>query len=141
VFSNAVVSIEQHVEWITDCIKYLRERRIERIEATVEAEDRWVTHAREVADGTLYPLASSWYIGANIPGKPRVLMPYAGGVGAYRQKCAAVAASDYEGFLLTSAPHYRAHDGLTSESAAIDDAAAVTRESQGSALNINGSSL
>lgn len=103
VFSNAVVSIEQHVEWITGCIAHLREHHIECIEASVEAEDRWVAHAREVADGTLYPLANSWYIGANIPGKPRVLMPYAGGVGAYRQKCDAVAANDYEGFSLTRA--------------------------------------
>lgn len=103
VFSNAIVSIEQHVEWITGCITYLRERRIERIEATAEAEDRWVAHVKEVADGTLYPMANSWYIGANIPGKPRVLLPYAGGVGAYRNKCEAVAAQDYEGFSLTRA--------------------------------------
>lgn len=102
VFSNAIVSIEQHVEWISDCIAYLRERRVERIEATAEAEDRWVSHAREVADGTLYPLANSWYIGANIPGKPRVLMPYAGGVGAYRKRCEEIAARGYEGFALST---------------------------------------
>ena len=138
VFSNAVVSIEQHVEWITDCIKYLRERGIERIEATVEAEDRWVTHVREVADGTLYPLANSWYIGANIPGKPRVLMPYAGGVGAYRQKCAAVAANDYEGFTLTRASHHDANGCLISDPAVIGEAAAVKCESQQAPLNING---
>lgn len=141
VFSNAVVSIEQHVEWITDAVKYLRERGIERIEATVEAEDRWVTHAKEVADGTLYPLANSWYIGANIPGKPRVLMPYAGGVGAYRQKCAAVAANDYEGFRLTRAANYDAHDGLTSASASIDAGAAMKSETLESALNIKSNSL
>ncbi|WP_437828101.1 flavin-containing monooxygenase [Sorangium sp. So ce1153] len=103
VFSNAVVSIEQHVEWISGCIAHLRERGIERIEATVEAEDGWVAHMREVAEGTLYPLASSWYIGANIPGKPRVLMPYAGGVGAYRKKCEAIAAQGYDGFSLSRA--------------------------------------
>ncbi|KYF55241.1 cyclohexanone monooxygenase [Sorangium cellulosum] len=101
VFSNAIVSIEQHVEWISDCIRALRERGFDRIEATAEAEDRWVAHVKEVADGTLYPLASSWYIGANIPGKPRVLMPYAGGVGAYRKTCEAVAAHGYEGFALS----------------------------------------
>ncbi|KYF66511.1 cyclohexanone monooxygenase [Sorangium cellulosum] len=103
VFSNAIVSIEQHVEWITGCLTFLRERGIERIEATDEAEDRWVDHVKEVADGTLYPLANSWYIGANIPGKPRVLMPYAGGVGAYRKTCDAVAARGYEGFRLSKA--------------------------------------
>nr|QKW94355.1 phenylacetone monooxygenase [Stigmatella erecta] len=103
VFGNAIVSIEQHVDWITDCITYLQERRLERIEATAEAEDKWVAHVKEVADGTLYPLANSWYIGANIPGKPRVLLPYAGGVGAYRKTCEAVAAQHYEGFSLTKA--------------------------------------
>ncbi|WP_437566184.1 flavin-containing monooxygenase [Sorangium sp. So ce542] len=103
VFSNAIVSIEQHVEWIADCIAYLRARGLERIEATAEAEDRWVAHVKEVADGTLYPLANSWYIGANIPGKPRVLMPYAGGVGAYRKRCEEVAAQGYAGFALSKA--------------------------------------
>ncbi|WP_437720504.1 flavin-containing monooxygenase [Sorangium sp. So ce861] len=103
VFSNAIVSIEQHVEWIADCLAYLRARRLERIEATAEAEDRWVAHVKEVADGTLYPLANSWYIGANIPGKPRVLMPYAGGVGAYRKRCEEVAAQGYAGFALSRA--------------------------------------
>jgi cyclohexanone monooxygenase len=101
VFSNTIVSIEQHVDWLTDCIAYLREHRLERIEATVEAEDGWVAHARELVDRTLFPLADSWYIGANIPGKPRVFMPYVGGVGAYRKKCDAVAARGYEGFTLT----------------------------------------
>ncbi|AUX39666.1 cyclohexanone monooxygenase [Sorangium cellulosum] len=103
VFSNAIVSIEQHVEWIADCIAYLRARGFERIEATAEAEDVWVAHSKEVADGTLYPLANSWYIGANVPGKARVLMPYAGGVGAYRKRCEAVAAQGYEGFSLSRA--------------------------------------
>ncbi|WP_257455999.1 flavin-containing monooxygenase [Archangium lipolyticum] len=101
VFSNTIVSIEQHVDWITDCITYLREHRLERIEATVEAEDGWVAHASALVDRTLFPLADSWYIGANIPGKPRVFMPYIGGVGAYRKKCEAVAAQGYEGFSLT----------------------------------------
>ncbi|WP_437963836.1 NAD(P)/FAD-dependent oxidoreductase [Sorangium sp. So ce260] len=101
VFSNAIVSIEQHVEWVADCLAALRARGFERIEATAEAEDRWVAHVKEVADGTLYPLANSWYIGANIPGKPRVLMPYAGGVGAYRKTCEEVAAREYEGFALS----------------------------------------
>lgn len=101
VLSNMVVSIEQHVDWITDCITYLRDHNLKSIEATSEAEDAWVDHVREVADATLYPLADSWYLGANIPGKKRVFMPYPGGVGPYRDKCDDVAAKNYEGFALT----------------------------------------
>ncbi|HEV2055091.1 MAG TPA: NAD(P)/FAD-dependent oxidoreductase [Methylomirabilota bacterium] len=101
VLSNMIVSIEQHVDWIADCIAYLREHGRARIEATVEAEDGWVEHVNEVGHLTLYPLADSWYMGANIPGKPRIFMPYIGGVGAYRQKCDDVAAKGYEGFRLT----------------------------------------
>ena len=101
VISNMVVSIEQHVDWIADCLAYLREHGRARIEATAEAEEAWVAHVNEVGHGTLYPRASSWYMGANIPGKPRIFMPYVGGVGVYRQKCADVAARGYEGFALT----------------------------------------
>jgi cyclohexanone monooxygenase len=103
VLSNMVVSIEQHVDWITDCIAHLGGRQVAAIEATPEAEDAWVAHVNEVADTTLYPLAASWYLGANIPGKPRVFMPYVGGVGPYREKCDQVAADGYEGFRLTPA--------------------------------------
>jgi cyclohexanone monooxygenase len=99
VLSNMVVSIEQHVDWITDCLRFLQERRLARIEADVAAEDAWVQHVNEVANLTLYPRANSWYMGANVPGKPRVFMPYVGGVGAYRQKCDEVAANAYEGFV------------------------------------------
>jgi cyclohexanone monooxygenase len=102
VLSNMIVSIEQHVDWIADCIAYLRAHGRGRIEATVDAEDRWVAHVNQVGDTTLYPLANSWYVGANVPGKPRVFMPYVGGVGAYRQLCDAVAARGYEGFTLTT---------------------------------------
>jgi cation diffusion facilitator CzcD-associated flavoprotein CzcO len=101
VLSNMIVSIEQHVDWIADCIAYLYAHDLTGIEATVEAEKAWVAHVNEVADTTLYPLANSWYVGANIPGKPRVFMPYVGGVGTYRQKCDVVAANGYEGFTLT----------------------------------------
>jgi len=100
VLSNMLVSIEQHVEWIDDCLRYLRDHELTTIEAEVEAEDQWVDHVNAVADRTLFPRANSWYIGANIPGKPRVFMPYVGGVGNYDQKCAAVAANGYEGFRL-----------------------------------------
>ena len=103
VLSNMLVSIEQHVDWITDCIAYLADRQIGAIEATEDAEAGWVRHVNEVADTTLYPLANSWYLGANIPGKPRVFMPYVGGVGPYRQICADIAAKGYEGFALQPA--------------------------------------
>jgi cyclohexanone monooxygenase len=102
VLSNMVVSIEQHVDWITDCIDHLNGRQLGAIEASGEAEDAWVAHVNEVADTTLYPLARSWYLGANIPGKPRVFMPYVGGVGPYREKCDEVAARGYEGFVLSA---------------------------------------
>jgi cyclohexanone monooxygenase len=103
VLSNMVVSIEQHVDWITGCIEYLRERDIVEIEPTVEAEDGWVEHVEEVGNMTLFPTADSWYMGSNVPGKPRVFMAYIGGVGVYRQKCDEVAANGYEGFALTPA--------------------------------------
>ena len=73
------------------------------MEATQEAQDNWVLHGIEVANKTLYPKAASWYMGANIEGKPRVFMPYIGGVNAYREKCAEIAANGYEGFRLTNA--------------------------------------
>ena len=104
VLSNMMVSIEQHVDWISDCIAYLRSRRLDCIEAGVEAEDAWVDHVNEVAFSTLYPSANSWYMGANIPGKPRVFMPYIGGVGSYRGICADIAAKGYDGFRLTTSP-------------------------------------
>ncbi len=100
VLSNMPVSIEQHVEWISDCLAYLHEHRFTRIEPKGEAEDTWVAHVNEVANLTLYPLANSWYLGANIPGKPRIFMPYVGGVGNYRVKCQEIADTGYEGFAL-----------------------------------------
>jgi len=100
VLSNMIVSIEQHVDWIADCMAYLRAHRLATIEATSAAQEAWVQHVNEVGHTTLYPLAPSWYMGANIPGKPRVFMPYIGGVGLYRQKCDEVAAKGYEGFAL-----------------------------------------
>jgi cation diffusion facilitator CzcD-associated flavoprotein CzcO len=104
VLSNMIVSIEQHVDWIADCLTHLREHGHEAIEATADAEDAWVAHVNEVGHATLYPLAKSWYTGANVPGKPRVFMPYIGGVGVYRQKCDEVAKKGYAGFRLTPEP-------------------------------------
>jgi cyclohexanone monooxygenase len=101
VLSNMIVSIEQHVDWIADCLAYMRKHGLEVMEASKEAEDKWVAHVNEVAYTTLYPQANSWYMGANIPGKPRIFMPYIGGVGPYRQICNDVAAKGYEGFAMT----------------------------------------
>jgi len=103
VLSNMIVSIEQHVDWIADCLAYLRERGLDTMEAKKEDEDNWVAHVNEVAYTTLYPQANSWYMGANIPGKPRIFMPYIGGVGPYRQICNEVAAKGYEGFTMAGA--------------------------------------
>jgi cyclohexanone monooxygenase len=103
VLSNMIVSIEQHVDWITDCIVFMRDRNLVAMEAKQDAEDNWVTHVNEVAHTTLYPQANSWYMGANIPGKPQIFMPYIGGVGIYRQICNDVAAKGYEGFAMVGA--------------------------------------
>jgi cyclohexanone monooxygenase len=98
VLSNMMVSIEQHVDWIGGVIEHVRARELTTIEATEQAQDDWVDHVNLIASYTLYPKANSWYLGANVPGKPRVFMPYAGGVGEYRKKCDEVAAKGYEGF-------------------------------------------
>ena len=108
VLSNMIVSIEQHVDWIADCLGWLRDNGQVAMEAQQSAEDKWVDHVNEVAYATVYPQANSWYMGANIPGKPRIFMPYIGGVPAYRQKCNEVAARGYEGFALTAAKQRQA---------------------------------
>jgi len=102
VLCNMPVAIEQHVEWITDCIGHMRAQGLERIEAQPEAMDSWVERVNAAANATLLPLAThSWYLGANVPGKPRVFMPYAGGMAQYRRTCEEVAASGYRGFALS----------------------------------------
>jgi cation diffusion facilitator CzcD-associated flavoprotein CzcO len=101
VLCNMPVAIEQHVEWVERCIGYMRAHQLERIEAKEAAADRWVAHVNDAANATLLPLAnSSWYLGANVPGKPRVFMPYAGGMAKYAEICAQVAANQYEGFYI-----------------------------------------
>ncbi len=102
--SQMILACEQHVDWIADCLRSLRDHGYARIEAEQEAEEAWVRHNNEVADRTLYPLANSWYVGANIPGKPRVFMPYVGGVAAYKKTCDEVAARGYDGFRFGFAP-------------------------------------
>ena len=99
--TQMIVAIEQHLDWIADCLGTMRQRGMARIEPTPDAERDWVQHVNDVADSTLYPLANSWYVGANIPGKPRVFMPYVGGFAGYKKKCDAVAANGYEGFTMS----------------------------------------
>jgi cation diffusion facilitator CzcD-associated flavoprotein CzcO len=100
VLMNMPVAIEQHVDWIAECLEYLRDHDLTRIEATEEAQDAWVEHVNELGDASLYVHANSWYVGANIPGKPRVIMPYTGGQPAYRARCDAVRDAGYDGFAL-----------------------------------------
>ena len=100
VLSNMMVSIEQHVNWISEAFAYLSDRQLTCMEPTKDAEDGWVEHVNDVAYKTLYPKAASWYMGANIPGKPRLFMPYIGGVPQYAAHCAAIAEAGYEGFEL-----------------------------------------
>ena len=100
VLTNMLPSIEQHVDWIAECLDHMRAQGRQRIEASIEAEYQWVGHNTEVAGLTLRSTCSSWYVGANIPGKPRVFMPYIGGFPAYVKKCEQVAAAGYEGFAM-----------------------------------------
>ena len=100
VLTNMMVSIEQHVNWIADCLAWMRRNGHARIEATAAAEDEWGGHVNAVAERTLYPTCNSWYLGANVPGKPRVFMPLIG-FPPYVEKCDAVAARGYEGFALS----------------------------------------
>ncbi|MFW2829259.1 flavin-containing monooxygenase [Sphingomonas sp. ID0503] len=101
VISNMVLSIEHHAEWITDCITHLRAQGLNLIEAERDAQEAWVAHVNEVARGTLFEKANSWYLGANIPGKPRVFMPYVAGVDVYQRRCSEIAEQGYTGFDLS----------------------------------------
>ena len=98
-----MVSIEQHVEWVTDAMEYMRNQNLAAMEPELQAEDEWVEHVNVVAHTTLFPKAASWYMGANIPGKPRIFMPYVGGLGNYRKICDDVAEEGYKGFNFTPA--------------------------------------
>ena len=99
VLTNMIMAIEQHVEWIRDCLVAMRDEQIATIEASSDAADSWVEHVNAIADQTLYPSCNSWYLGANIPGKTRVFMPLIG-FPAYADRCEQVAANNYEGFAL-----------------------------------------
>lgn len=98
VLTNMIPSIEQHVDWITDCLAYMRDRGVTRVEPEAEAQEEWVAHVNEVADLSMRATCSSWYLGSNVEGKARVFMPYIGGFPAYTRKCAEVADAGYAGF-------------------------------------------
>ena len=102
VLSNMMVSIEQHVDWVSEALDQLRAQGLHTIEPTAAAEAGWVAHVNDCANITLFPAADSWYMGANVPGKPRVFMPYVGGLDRYRKICDEVAADTYRGFSLGS---------------------------------------
>ena len=102
-FCNGPSSAEYQGECIIELLLYIRDKKFSRFETEESFENIWREKIAEIADQTLFPKADSWYMGANIEGKPRVFMPYMGGVGRYRDKCDAVAAADYEGFALTKA--------------------------------------
>jgi cyclohexanone monooxygenase len=102
VLSNVVLSIEQHVEWISECVQYLRRRGAAVIEASDEAESAWMSHVDAIAHKTVFPKANSWYQGRTREGRS-VFMPYVGGVGSYRATCEAIARKNYEGFIISDA--------------------------------------
>jgi acetyl esterase/lipase/cation diffusion facilitator CzcD-associated flavoprotein CzcO len=112
VLSNMAVSIEQHVDWVSDTLVDLRQRGFETIEPTQEAEDGWNAHVNDCANITLFPIANSWYMGANVPGKPRVFLPYVGGVDAYRAVCDEVREQDYLGFRLAGPEGEQCRNGI-----------------------------
>ena len=114
VLSNMVVSIEQHADWIGACLAHMRAERLDVIEPTPLAEAGWVQHVNDCADITLYPSANSWYMGANVPGKPRVFLPYVGGVDRYRRTCDEVVRRDYLGFAFEGPGGARCSDGVVS---------------------------
>ncbi|MBO0729027.1 MAG: alpha/beta hydrolase fold domain-containing protein, partial [Acidimicrobiaceae bacterium] len=112
VLSNMSVSIEQHVDWISDCLADLREQGFETIEPTPTAEAGWNQHVADCGNITLYPRANSWYMGANVPGKPRLFYPYIGGVDTYRAVCEEVRTKDYLGFRLDGNGKEQCNDGV-----------------------------
>ena len=102
VLTNMVMSIEQHVEWISELLRHAGEHGVKRVEAQLDAQEAWSKHVVEAADATLLPLANSWWAGSNIPGKPRVFMPYVAGLAVYGEKLREVAERGYDGFNLTT---------------------------------------
>lgn len=98
VLFNMPLAIELHCEWIAGCIEYMNKQKLLEAEVDLAYEDDWIKLTRDIADMTLFPRAKSWYMGANIPGKPRVFMVYVAGGPAYRKVVNDIASNDYEGF-------------------------------------------
>lgn len=111
VLSNMMVSIEQHVDWVTHTLDYMRRADFDVVEPTEIAEAGWVRHVNDCANVTLFPTAASWYMGANVPGKPRMFMPYIGGVDRYRKACDEVIERGYLGFRMVGPAGMQCHDG------------------------------
>ncbi len=112
VLTNMTVSIEQHVDWVLDCLGHLSACGFDVIEPTETAEEGWVQHVNDCADITLFPAANSWYMGANVPGKPRVFLPYCAGLDFYSASCDEVVARDYLGFTLSGPNGSQCNDGV-----------------------------
>ncbi|MFN4015548.1 MAG: flavin-containing monooxygenase [Reyranella sp.] len=104
VLASMIQAIEQHVDWMADCMAHMRDIGAQTIEPVLESEDAWVEHVNEVSQVSLRSTCSSWYVGANIPGRPRVFMPYIGGFPIYVQKCNEVMTGGFTGFVLEGAP-------------------------------------
>jgi len=104
VLASMIQAIEQHVDWLADCIGHMRDLGATSIEPTPRDEDAWVEHVNDVSTVSLRSTCSSWYVGANIPGRPRVFMPYIGGFPVYVQKCNEVMSGGFDGFVLEGAP-------------------------------------
>jgi cyclohexanone monooxygenase len=100
VLASMIQAIEQHVDWMADLMAHMRDVGARTVEAKVEDEERWVEHVNEVSQVSLRSTCSSWYVGANVPGRPRVFMPYIGGFPVYVQKCNEVMEAGYDGFVL-----------------------------------------
>lgn len=119
ILTNVIASIEHHVEWIAGYIEYMRAEGITRTEASPEAQADWVKHVADMAALTLYPTAASWYMGANVPGKPRVFLAYIGGLHNYRDRCDQIAADGYPGFIHAGSEGARNHNDRTTQLTAI----------------------
>jgi cyclohexanone monooxygenase len=116
VLTNVIMAIEQHVEWISACLQHMQSTGSQVVACTEQAQAGWMAHAHEVASKTLFKTANSWYTGSNIPGKPRVFLPYIGGLGNYTVICNEVAADGYRGFTFSShATHATAAPKLAHE--------------------------
>ena len=102
VLTNVIMAIEQHVDLIARCLAHMQSQGLDSAEPLLSAENDWVEHVNQIASTTLFTKSNSWYMGANIPGKPRVLLPYVGGLGNYTAICEKVVADGYSGISLSS---------------------------------------